>query len=262
MTTIQPFSLNDCLDFIRKHKEDIQKGIYNIQIESNWIPSISLEKLVFLTRFCPASRITIALNPNTPGSVLEILVRDYNDYNNSWNDYYNYHHRYSIKAGVAANPNTPVSVLEILARDGHVNVRVAVAANPNTPVSVLEILARDGDVNVRVAVAANPNTPVSVLEILAKDKNESIRVAVAANPNFRKNCFIATAAYGTAIAPEVFVLKAFRDNKLMTNIWGKFFVKCYYKCSPPIAKFIANSNLLKKIIQKILIKPLVYWVKE
>ncbi len=69
-------------------------------------------------------------------------------------------------------------------------------------------------------------------------------------------CFIATAAFGTKMAKEVRILCEFRDQFLMTNSWGKKFVKIYYTYSPPIADYISQQEGLKEII-RICLKPLI-----
>ena len=74
-------------------------------------------------------------------------------------------------------------------------------------------------------------------------------------------CFIATAAYGSKMAKEVDVLRAFRDRYLLSNALGLKFVQVYYKYSPPFADKIRSHNQLKIVIQKCL-KPLILFSKK
>ena len=62
-------------------------------------------------------------------------------------------------------------------------------------------------------------------------------------------CFIATAAYGSLMAPHVKILCEFRDRFLVTNRLGKRFVDFYYKYSPPAANFIAEHVNLKAMVR-------------
>ncbi|MBI5419607.1 MAG: M6 family metalloprotease domain-containing protein [Deltaproteobacteria bacterium] len=62
---------------------------------------------------------------------------------------------------------------------------------------------------------------------------------------FISGCFIATAAYGSAMAPEVQTFRLFRDGYLLTNAPGRAFVSLYYRLSPPVAEGIARSPALR-----------------
>ncbi len=63
------------------------------------------------------------------------------------------------------------------------------------------------------------------------------------------SCFIATAAYGSWLAPEVAALQEFRDRYLLTNQAGQAFVEWYYRVSPPAAAFIAEHESLKTVVR-------------
>ncbi len=69
-------------------------------------------------------------------------------------------------------------------------------------------------------------------------------------------CFIATAAYGSAMHPYVKELRRFRDRYLLTNASGRMFVRLYYKYSPPVANLIRDRELLK-IMVRIMLAPIV-----
>jgi hypothetical protein len=58
-------------------------------------------------------------------------------------------------------------------------------------------------------------------------------------------CFIATAAYGSQMAPQVDVFRQFRNEFLLSAKWGVEFVKFYYRHSPKYARIIAENEFLR-----------------
>ncbi|MDR2873984.1 MAG: hypothetical protein LBV42_04505 [Methanobrevibacter sp.] len=85
-------------------------------------------------------------------------------------------------------------------------------------------------------------------------KSSVILTEVTCNPRKSGGCYIATFVYGDYDAEEVLVLREFRDNTLLKNIFGKLFVSFYYKTIPFLiqqfgSKFFKKNS--KKILDKI-----------
>ncbi|HNU86090.1 MAG TPA: Ig-like domain-containing protein, partial [Syntrophales bacterium] len=58
-------------------------------------------------------------------------------------------------------------------------------------------------------------------------------------------CFIATAAFGSALEPRVVALRGFRDAYLLPSTSGRAFVGLYYALSPSLADLIAADESLR-----------------
>ena len=67
-----------------------------------------------------------------------------------------------------------------------------------------------------------------------------------------KHCFIATAAWGSDMAPEVQSFRDFRNKYLLPFAWGQKFVKTYYKYSPKYANMIAGNETAKTVVRSLL----------
>lgn len=64
-----------------------------------------------------------------------------------------------------------------------------------------------------------------------------------------EGCFIATAAFGYYLAPQVQSLRDFRDRFLVTNTPGRAFVRWYYHTSPPIADFVREHAAARSAVR-------------
>ena len=74
-------------------------------------------------------------------------------------------------------------------------------------------------------------------------------------------CFVATAAYGSEMSPEIIHLTHYRDQVLLKSKGGQVFVKYYYKIGPYFAKVIAESGYLRSFTRTLL-KPLIAFAKK
>ena len=79
------------------------------------------------------------------------------------------------------------------------------------------------------------------------DDNSSGKTVTTSSSN--KNCFIATAAFGSPVAGQVEILRQFRDKYLLTNALGKNFVAWYYNNGPIAANWIKDKPLAKVAVQ-------------
>jgi hypothetical protein len=73
-------------------------------------------------------------------------------------------------------------------------------------------------------------------------------------------CFIATAAYGSALAADVQMLRNVRDSVLRKTVLGELAVQAYYTFGPPVAGVIGESELLRWTAREALV-PLVRFVR-
>jgi tetratricopeptide (TPR) repeat protein len=88
-----------------------------------------------------------------------------------------------------------------------------------------------------------------------KVKNVGERISSTEVPPERPpetSCYIATAVYGSYEAPEVLILRRFRDNFLAPSAIGRLFIKVYYFISPPIAIRLKKARIANACVRKIL----------
>jgi hypothetical protein len=65
----------------------------------------------------------------------------------------------------------------------------------------------------------------------------------------KSGCFIATAAFGSEMMPQVRILRDFRDSVLLKSEPGRRFVNWYYKYSPAWADQIRTNESAKEIVR-------------
>lgn len=96
-----------------------------------------------------------------------------------------------------------------------------------------------------------------------KESKEYIdRLAAQHGIKGKEGCFVATACYGDYDAPEVMILREYRDNTLAKTMLGRMFIGVYYRTSPPLAQMIANSDRSKRFVRHCLLSPLTNRLKR
>ena len=95
-------------------------------------------------------------------------------------------------------------------------------------------------------------------QVLAQPKEGITETELEENPG--GGCLIATAAYGTELAPQVQFLREIRDNTVMSTSTGAAFMggfnQLYYSFSPTIADIERQNPLFQEAI-RILITPMI-----
>lgn len=97
-------------------------------------------------------------------------------------------------------------------------------------------------VGIRGVDKLNRTGPISVVEA-----NTPARVFATVTP-----CFVASAAYGSALAHEVGVLRRFRDRYMLTHGPGKWWVAQYYRFGPGMARHVARRADLRQWARSVL----------
>jgi len=101
------------------------------------------------------------------------------------------------------------------------------------------------------------NHPV---QALVKAELETTTAIASDEKIGEQGCFIATAAYGSYLEPNVQVLRNFRDKWLVGNPLGTRALHFYYTNSPPIAVYI-EQNKYAALFVRVLLTPIVYIIK-
>jgi hypothetical protein len=107
---------------------------------------------------------------------------------------------------------------------------------------------------------SSPRDPDNSNDTLAEEPDWDQIAAILTGGSSGGGCFIATAAYGSYLDPEVWVLRRFRDDWLLTNGPGRAFVAWYYAHSPRYAAVIAQHESLRALTRAAL-TPVVYSAK-
>jgi streptogramin lyase len=90
--------------------------------------------------------------------------------------------------------------------------------------------------------------------------NHAVSVTIDVTAAAAPKCLIATATYGSELAPEVQLLRNFRDNSILKTQSGSSFMIAfnawYYSFSPYVAAYL-NTHLVERTVMKGVLYPLI-----
>jgi hypothetical protein len=98
---------------------------------------------------------------------------------------------------------------------------------------LLPIMAQLNALNTEPEVRSRLRENTAILSGNAKQENAG-------------GCFVATWAFGDYDAPEVLVLRTFRDDFLAASFVGRAFISTYYRISPALVRTLGDRRYLKR----------------
>lgn len=131
-----------------------------------------------------------------------------------------------------------------VAKSGDLGVSVTVEGQPATDIEV----ASDGtSITFRVPFIPTEGTIGPLVPVMIQNPGGSSGTAMmelvsSAGLVTASSCFLATATFGDADAPEVELLRRWRDEHLAPNPLGRALVRAYYAVSPPLAEALSESR--------------------
>jgi len=115
---------------------------------------------------------------------------------------------------------------------------------------VVEVSRNMGAINTSSEVSTSNNILKSITSKFSSYLSGDINPQTGKANVPQQGCYIATSIYGSYNAPEVLVLRNYRDNILSKTLFGKTFIRFYYATSPTFVRLTKNMDSLNLLIKK------------
>ncbi len=128
-----------------------------------------------------------------------------------------------------------------------------------------------GSATATLTITVAPTAPSGTGSVTVTGVGSKTRIAILSltiSPTAGRPCIIATATYGSELAPEVYFLRLFRDQSVQTTYAGGQFMNVfnawYYSFSPTVAEQVRTNMALRNVAKATLypligILNLAYW---
>ena len=133
----------------------------------------------------------------------------------------------------------------------------------DTAIRLIDLLAAGRKREARALIEESPLrskavSSASAIANMLAGAQDATSASMPAGATIQKSgCFLATACYGSAVCPEVLILRRYRDEHLLSNRLGSWLVRVYYRLSPPVAVLLRRSPVLRYVVRVCIIAPVV-----
>ena len=163
-----------------------------------------------------------------------------------------------VRNGSSTSFTITIYSLNDFAGDVDLSVSVPVASGITGSISPSTVpVPAGGSATSKLLITTAPTAPEGQGSIAVTGTSDSlskeVTVTMTVSPTAGLPCIIATAAYGSEIAPEVYFLRLFRDQSIQTSFAGSQFMNVfnawYYSFSPTLAEHVKNNMVLRNVVQ-------------
>lgn len=153
-----------------------------------------------------------------------------------------------------------ISNVEMMGRDGRASFLKSTSAVAVILIIVISAVLVAGLIGLSVLASNASSEGSNESSDQSSDSGASNSDSGSGNSSDGSGCYIATMVYGSYDAPEVWVLRRFRDNTLQRSRGGRWFINWYYSWSPG---FVAKYSKFRFVHRaaKAALQPLIWLLK-